>query len=282
LGNVIDPLQVMDEYGTDALRFTLLTGSTPGNDMNLSLERVKANRNFANKIWNAARYVIGKLGSLPAEEEAAASPPTLSDRWILARLDQTIADCTRLIGKHQYGQAGSAAYEFVWSEYADWYLEVSKQQLKQPRTALTTARTLVSGLDDTLRLLHPYVPFVTEEIWQHLKTAAGERFAPDGGWPDALIVAPWPEVKTTPPRDDDIADFHAFDGHRARHSQRTLRKRSGCQTAHCGDNYRWRRRSHARRATRSAGRAGAACAAAAGDQRGQRGEARGGHRPRGG
>ncbi len=212
LGNVIDPLQVMDEYGTDALRFTLLTGSTPGNDMNLSLERVKANRNFANKIWNAARYVIGKLGSLPAEEEAAASPPTLSDRWILARLDQTIADCTRLIGKHQYGQAGSAAYEFVWSEYADWYLEVSKQQLKQPRTALTTARTLVSVLDDTLRLLHPYVPFVTEEIWQHLKTAAGERFAPDGGWPDALIVAPWPEVKTTPPRDDDIADFtHLMD-----------------------------------------------------------------------
>jgi valyl-tRNA synthetase len=178
--------------------------------MNLSLERVKANRNFANKIWNTARYVIGKLDSLPTE--TAASQPTLPDRWILARLDHTIADCTRLVEKHQYGQAGSAAYEFIWSEYADWYLEVSKQQLKQPQTALTTARTLVSVLDATLRLLHPYVPFVTEEIWQHLKAAAGERFAPDDGWPEALIVAPWPEVEATPPRDDDIADFtHLMD-----------------------------------------------------------------------
>lgn len=209
LGNVIDPLQVMDEYGTDALRFTLLTGSTPGNDMNLSLDRVKANRNFANKIWNAARYVIGRLDILP--EDAVAGPPTLPDRWILERLDQTVSDCTRLIENHQYGQAGSAAYEFVWSEYADWYLEVSKQNLKEPKTSFTTARTLVSVLDITLRLLHPYVPFVTEEIWQHLKAAAGARFAPHDGWPEALIVAPWPTEGQTR-QSNAIADFtHIMD-----------------------------------------------------------------------
>ncbi len=209
LGNVIDPLEVMDKYGTDALRFTLLTGSTPGNDMNLSLERVKANRNFANKIWNAARYVIGKLDSLPAD--AAASPPTLPDRWILARLNQTVKVCTRLLETHQYGQAGSATYEFIWSEYSDWYLEISKHQLRQTQTALTTARTLVSVLDTAMRLLHPYVPFVTEEIWQHLKAAAGERIAPPGGWPEALIVAPWPTVEEKQPSSD-IADFtHLMD-----------------------------------------------------------------------
>ena len=177
--------------------------------MNLSLERVKANRNFANKIWNAARYVIGKLDNLP--EEATAGPPTLPDRWILARLDRTISDCTRLIERHQYGQAGTAAYEFIWSEYADWYLEVSKHNLKVPQTAFTTARILVGVLDTTLRLLHPYVPFVTEEIWQHLKTAAGDRFAPPNGWPEALIVAPWP-MRTNIKQSNDIADFtHIMD-----------------------------------------------------------------------
>lgn len=209
LGNVVDPLEVMDEYGTDALRFTLLTGSTPGNDMNLSLERVKANRNFANKIWNAARYVIGKLDSLPTDH--VSGPPTLPDRWILERLNQTITNCTRLIEHHHYGQSGNAAYEFIWSEFADWYLEVSKQQLKESKTSFTTAHTLVRVLDATLRLLHPYVPFVTEEIWQHLKKAAGNRFAPPNGWPEALIVAPWPTADS-PKESTDIADFtHLMD-----------------------------------------------------------------------
>lgn len=222
IGNVIDPLQVMDEYGTDALRFTLLTGSTPGNDMNLSLERVKANRNFANKIWNAARYVIGRLGNLPAHTDS--NPPTMPDRWILTRLYQTVDDCTRLIEKHQYGQAGSTAYEFIWSEYADWYLEVSKQQLQQPQTALTTAHTLVTVLDTALRLLHPYVPFVTEEIWQQLKTAAGDRFSPTGGWPEALIIAPWPTAQATQ-ESSDIANFtHLMDIVRAIRNARSVHR----------------------------------------------------------
>ncbi|GBL36765.1 valine--tRNA ligase [Anaerolineaceae bacterium] len=192
LGNVIDPLEVMDEFGTDALRFTLLTGSTPGNDTNLSLERVRANRNFANKIWNAARFVIGKLDSAAI---APAAPPTLADRWILARLQTTIAECTRQMESHQYGQAGSQAYEFIWNEYADWYIEAAKQQLDDHALAATTQHTLVAVLEQTLRLLHPFVPFVTEEIWQNLKAACAglsPAFQHAGAWPDALIIAAWP------------------------------------------------------------------------------------------
>ena len=195
LGNVIDPLEVMDEFGTDALRFTLLTGSTPGNDTNLSLERVRANRNFANKIWNAARFVIGKLDSAAT---APAAPPTLADRWILARLQATIADCTRQMESHQYGQAGSQAYEFIWNEYADWYIEAAKQQLDEPALAATTQHTLVAVLEQTLRLLHPFVPFVTEEIWQNLKAACARlspAFQHAGAWPDALIIAAWPAAR---------------------------------------------------------------------------------------
>ena len=186
LGNVIDPLKVMDEYGTDALRFTLLTGSTPGNDMNLSIDRVKANRNFANKIWNASRYVIGKINAIPSNE--SHNELSLADRWILARLDETCETCTRLIEQHQYGQAGTTAYEFIWGEYADWYIEISKLQLADSRTTETTLRILVDVLDKTLRLLHPFVPFITEEIWQQLKSICQERFVPENGWPEALII----------------------------------------------------------------------------------------------
>ncbi|MFQ5410479.1 MAG: valine--tRNA ligase, partial [Anaerolineales bacterium] len=193
-GNVVDPLVVMDEFGTDALRFTLLTGSTPGNDTNLSIERVKSNRNFANKIWNAARFVIGRLENVQSDAPAGRTL-SIADKWILKRLDKTIANATRLIENYQFGQAGSLAYEFIWGEYADWYLEVAKQQLDDKSAAHTTARTLVTVLDQTLRLLHPYVPFVTEEIWQHLKAAceaSGANLQPEGGWPEALIIAPWP------------------------------------------------------------------------------------------
>ena len=213
LGNVIDPLEVMDEFGTDALRFTLLTGSTPGNDTNLSLERVRANRNFANKIWNAARFVIGKLDNAAT---APAAPATLADRWILARLQTTIADCTRQMESHQYGQAGSQAYEFIWNEYADWYIEAAKQQLDDPTLAATTQHTLVAVLEQTLRLLHPFVPFVTEEIWQNLKAACAQlspAFMHAGAWPDALIIAAWPAASPATAAETALtaADVAAFD-----------------------------------------------------------------------
>ena len=131
LGNVIDPIEVMDEYGTDALRFTLATSSTPGNDMKLAPARIVGNRNFANKIWNAARFVIGQTealgGGIPALE--AVQPKSLADRWIVSRAQRLTAEVTRLMDEYQFGEAGRQIYDFIWSEYCDWYLEIAKIQL---------------------------------------------------------------------------------------------------------------------------------------------------------
>ena len=201
-GNVIDPLIVMDELGTDALRFTLLVGSTPGNDMNLSLKKVEANRNFANKIWNAARFVLGALEQvqeLQFPQQKTEPLPGLADQWIQARLSFLTRDAERLFQNYQYGEAGRQIYEFFWNEFADWYIEIAKLQLTQgDRMAYTTARNLVHVLDTCLRLLHPFTPFVTEEIWGRLKTAVGELKQPIISqhaveWEDALIIARWPE-----------------------------------------------------------------------------------------
>jgi valyl-tRNA synthetase len=197
-GNVIDPLNVMEELGTDALRFTLLVGSTPGNDMNLSLKRVEANRNFANKIWNAGRFIIGALDSTPQQ---AQRPPewTLADSWIWARLQALVREVERLFENFQYGEAGRQIYDFIWGEFADWYVEIAKLQLEEGGDrAFYTAQTLVRVLDITLRLLHPFTPFVTEELWGHLKAAASGHsadFQPKGGWEQALILANWPEAR---------------------------------------------------------------------------------------
>ena len=216
-GNVLDPIALLDgakpeelgdyirtQYpdgiqpmGADALRFTLLTGSTPGSDMNLSLQRVEGNRNFTNKIWNAVRFVLSQLTlddrPLTIQDSPASSvqrPSFLPERWILSRLSATIADVTRLMDGFQYGEAGRQIYEFFWSEFCDWYLEISKIALyRGDATAKAQTRaTLVRVLDETLRLLHPFVPFVTEETWGYLKEAVG-----GSGWPAGLIVASWPE-----------------------------------------------------------------------------------------
>ena len=197
-GNVIDPLTVMDEMGTDALRFTVLVGSTPGNDMSLSIKKVEANRNFANKIWNAGRYVIGSLEKSP--ENALGAPGwTLADSWIWARCQQLIRDVDRLFTNHQYGEAGHQIYDFFWSEFADWYLEISKNQIKEGGDkAFYTIQTLVRILDICLRLLHPFTPFVTEELWGHLKNACKEKsdlLSPSNGWADALMISKWPEAQ---------------------------------------------------------------------------------------
>jgi valyl-tRNA synthetase len=197
-GNVIDPLEVMDELGTDALRFTLLVGSTPGNDMNLSIKRVEANRNFANKVWNATRLVTGSLDQAPKKPQGDPQW-TLADSWIRARLQELIRDVERLFGNYQYGEAGRQIYDFFWSDFADWYLEVAKLQLADGADhAYYTAATLASVLDTSLRLLHPFTPFVTEELWGHLKRACqahSPELAPQGGWEAALIVARWPEPR---------------------------------------------------------------------------------------
>lgn len=196
LGNVIDPLEVMDEFGTDALRFTLLTGSAPGNDMNLSLQRVGANRNFANKIWNAGRLVLMVLEKAPATCTGSAKH-TIADRWIEARLNNLLADVDRLLAGFQYAEVGRQVYEFFWGEFADWYLEIAKLQVAEggDRAYLTT-KTMILVLDSCLRLLHPFTPFVTEELWGRLKDACRRHpagFGPPSGWEEALIVARWPE-----------------------------------------------------------------------------------------
>ncbi|MBF6590116.1 MAG: valine--tRNA ligase [Ktedonobacterales bacterium] len=195
LGNVVDPLEVMDEYGTDALRFTLATSSTPGNDMKLVPERIKGNRNFANKLWNAGRFVIGQTAEIETGVLALemTQPKTLADRWIVSRAQRLTVDVTRLLEAFQFGEAGRQLFEFVWSEYCDWYVEVAKIQLRDPAQRERTARILRAVLDRSLRLLHPFMPFVTEEIWQHLYAdmPEAERPAP------ALIVAVWPELTAT-------------------------------------------------------------------------------------
>ena len=183
-----DPLYMIDEYGQDALRFTLLTGSTPGNDMKLAPSRVESNRNFCNKLWQAARFVLGNLG----ERASEFTPPTtlaptpdmdMADRWILSRYHRLVSDTTRLFDDYQLGEAGRQIYEFLWGEFCDWYIEMSKVRFRgDDQTAADCARrVLVYVLEGSLRLLHPYMPFTTEAIWQYL---------PHQG--EALIVAAWP------------------------------------------------------------------------------------------
>ena len=186
LGNVVDPIEVLERYGTDALRFVLATGGGPGNDMRLSDERLEGGRNFANKLWNAARFVISSLG------EAVVEPPPLAqreampleDRWIMSRLHRTAAEVEKLLGDFQVGEAGRRLHDFFWGEFCDWYIEMAKVRLKaDDRSPLPV---LAHVLDASLRLLHPFMPFVTEEVWQHLRSHLPSPEA------EALIVAPWP------------------------------------------------------------------------------------------
>ncbi len=196
-GNVVDPLVVMEQFGTDALRFTLLVGSTPGNDLNLSLKKVEANRNFANKLWNAGRLVISLIEKSPAE--AGAATYTLADRFIFARLKEVIAEVEHLFQNYQYGQAGQLLYDFFWSDFADWYLEIAKLQVAGGGDrAFYTAERCIQVFDAILRMLHPFIPFVTEEIYGHLRQAAMEH-SPNlyplyGKWNEVLITAPWPQI----------------------------------------------------------------------------------------
>ncbi|MCA9865174.1 MAG: valine--tRNA ligase [Anaerolineales bacterium] len=198
IGNVTDPLDVIQEYGADALRFTLLTAGSPGNDLNLSLERVESNRNFGNKIWNVARFITRNYERVnqqdrPEDVTAAYSP---ADRWILTRLAELISTTDRLMDGYLFGEAGRQIYDFLWNDFADWYVEFSKVRLiGGGAAAWTTLHVLTTVLDHSLRLLHPFIPFVTEEIWQQLRSTALESdlgIGPSEGWAEALIIADWP------------------------------------------------------------------------------------------
>ena len=205
LGNALDPLDLISEYGNDALRFTLLTGSTPGNDMKLTVSRIEANRNFANKIWNAARFVLMNLAADEIKLDEGdgpnsltfALPPasrqTLADRWILSRLNAVQSHVTQLIEGWQLGEAGRQLYEFLWSEYCDWYIEAAKPRLYggQPEARHATRQVLAHTLEQSLRLLHPFMPYVTEAIWSHLPGVSQQA--------EALMTQRWP--RAAPRRD---------------------------------------------------------------------------------
>ena len=211
-GNVVDPLEVIDAYGTDALRFTLLTGGSPGNDLNLSLDKVGSNRNFANKIWNLTRFIVKNLEQVRVTDVPAASERpelTVADSWIMTRLTMTIESVDRLLDGYYFGEAGRQIYDFLWGDFADWYVEIAKVQLDRggPR-AWQTLSILYEVLDAGLRLLHPFIPFVTEETWQQLQHAFGEaslNIVPDSVREPALIVAQWPRPGKT--YEGDAANF---------------------------------------------------------------------------
>ena len=185
LGNGIDPLEMIDRYGSDALRMNMLTSNSPGNDMRFYIERCEAMRNFANKLWNASRYVMMNL-SIDKNELPALSELETSDKWILSKLNSLIADVTENLDKYELGVAVQKIYDFIWDSYCDWYIELTKARLygedeAQKRSA---QQVLLYVLDQILRLMHPFMPFITEEIWQAI---------PHEG--EALIIAAWPKFR---------------------------------------------------------------------------------------
>ncbi len=188
LGNGIDPVEVIDKYGADTLRFTLITGNTPGNDMRFYWERVESSRNFANKIWNASRYMLMNLAGFDKSFQPTDDDYTLADRWILSRYAQTERNVTDNIEKFELGEAARALYEFIWNEFCDWYIELTKARLydktEEGRRSRETALYVLSFvLEHTLRLLHPFMPFLTEEIWQKVPHDESVK---------SIMIADWP------------------------------------------------------------------------------------------
>ena len=183
LGNGIDPLDMIEKYGCDALRMNMVAGNAPGNDMRFYVERCEAMRNFANKLWNASRYVLMNLDEDAKNELPAMDQLTIADKWVLSKLNTLIAEVTDNLEKYELGVAVQKVYDFLWDSYCDWYIELTKARLysEDARQKQTALQVLVYVLDQTLRLLHPFMPFITEEIWQSL---------PHDG--EALIVADWP------------------------------------------------------------------------------------------
>ncbi|QPC47070.1 valine--tRNA ligase [Mangrovibacillus cuniculi] len=185
LGNGVDPMDVIDQYGADALRYFLSTGSSPGQDLRFSMEKVESIWNFANKIWNASRFALMNMDGLTYEEIDLTGKKSVADKWILTRLNETIETVTRLSDKYEFGEVGRVLYNFIWDDFCDWYIEMSKLPLygEDEEAKKTTRSILAYVLDNTMRLLHPFMPFITEEIWQNL---------PHQG--ESITVASWPVV----------------------------------------------------------------------------------------
>ncbi|WP_070120831.1 valine--tRNA ligase [Bacillus marinisedimentorum] len=186
LGNGIDPMEVIDKYGADALRYFLATGGTPGQDLRFQWEKVESAWNFGNKIWNASRFALMNMEGMTYEEIDLSGEKTVADKWILTRLNETIRDVSKMMDKYEFGEVGRLLYNFIWDDLCDWYIEMAKLPLygDDEDQKKTTRSVLAYVLDNTMRLLHPYMPFITEEIWQHL---------PHKGV--SITVASWPGVR---------------------------------------------------------------------------------------
>ena len=184
-GNVLDPIQVIEQFGTDALRFALTTGTAPGNDLRLGESKLESSRNFANKLWNAARFVMASLKSADAASLSGwYDLPELKhrqDRWLLDRLNLAIGSVNHYLREYEIGEAQRTIYEFLWGEFCDWYIEMAKVRLRAGDSE--PLRVLAHVLERTLRLLHPFMPFITEEIWQNLL-----GLLPKEGDPSALSL----------------------------------------------------------------------------------------------
>ena len=190
-GNVLDPLQLIDMYGADALRFALTIGNSPGNDQRLNEQKLESSRNFANKLWNAARFVMSNLedaGDALDGWHSPALPNHRQDRWIMSRLNRVAEQVDRFMLNYQFGEAQRTVHDFFWNEYADWYIEMAKIRLRSDDGGESPLPYLAHVLERVLRMLHPFMPFVTEEVWQTLK----ERVPADPDAPEALIVAEYP------------------------------------------------------------------------------------------
>ncbi len=186
-GNTIDPLSIIDQYGTDTLRFSLVTGSSPGNDIRLFTEKFDGIRNFANKIWNASRFVLMNLEDGFQPKAWDPERLQLADRWILSRYSTVAGEVARNLSRYDFSEAGKTLYDFIWSEYCDWYIELAKPRLYDQGEGgaadrQTALNVLVYGLSHTLQLLHPFMPFITEEIWQAL---------PHTG--ESIMLSEWPQ-----------------------------------------------------------------------------------------
>ena len=194
LGNGVDPMDVIEKYGADSLRYFLSTGSSPGQDLRFSFEKVESTWNFANKIWNASRFALMNMGGMTYEEIDLSGEKSVADKWILTQLNETIEHVTRLSERYEFGEVGRALYNFIWDDFCDWYIEMAKLPLYGENEAAkkTTRSILAYVLDNTMRLLHPFMPFITEEIWQNLPHAG-----------ESITTAAWPVVK--PELSDDQA-----------------------------------------------------------------------------
>ncbi|RDY31407.1 valine--tRNA ligase [Lachnotalea glycerini] len=183
LGNGIDPLEVIDKYGADALRFTLVTGNAPGNDMRFYWERVEASRNFANKVWNASRFIMMNISSTKAEE-VDLNTLTGADKWILSKVNKLAAEVTANMDKYELGIAVQKLYDFIWEEFCDWYIEMVKPRLynDKDRTKKAALWTLRTVLIQSLKLLHPFMPFITEEIFVTIQEEE-----------ESIMISSWPE-----------------------------------------------------------------------------------------